>query len=117
MQVQVTFKDNAVTNDYYGIRLVKKEINRTDDEAFVSFHSVEFDLKEEPLLNNLADLDEIFMFSNKYFHNLYIWNDEKIQGQEYTLHLAMDYQKDFDSDWNDHSYKAEYQNLSLCTVT
>lgn len=109
MQVQVTFKDNATTNDYYGIRLVKKEINRMDDEELVSFHSVEFDLKEEPLLNNQADLDEIFMFSNKYFQNLYIWKDEKNQGQEYTLHLAMDYQKDFDVEWSDHSYKAEYK--------
>ena len=81
----------------------------TDGVENSSLESVEFDLKDEPLLNNSADLDEIFIFSNEYSQNLYIWDDEKIQGQEYTLHLAMDYQEDYDSEWSDHTYKAEYK--------
>lgn len=109
LQVQVTFKDNSATKDYYGIRLMKKELNMMDNVENSSLESVEFDLKEEPLLNNTSDLDEIFIFSHGYFQNLYIWDDEKIQGQEYTLHLAMEYQEDYDSEWSDHTYKAEYK--------
>lgn len=109
LQVQVTFRDNATTKDFYGIRLMKKEINKTDDKEVLSFQSVEFDLKEEPLLNNQADLDDIFLLSKGYFQNLYIWDDERIQGQEYTLHLDMEYQEDYDSEWSGHSYKVEYK--------
>lgn len=109
LQVHVTFRDNPATKDYYGIRLMKKEFSRTDDVENLSLESVEFDLGEEPLLNSSADLDEIFIFSNEYSQNLYIWDDTKIQGQKYTLHLAMDYQEDYDSEWSDHTYKAEYK--------
>lgn len=109
LQVQVTFRDNAATKDYYGIRLIKHEASKIDGEEVLSLESVKFDLKEEPLLNNLTDLDKIFMSANGHFRNLYIWNDEKIQGQEYTLHLDMNYQKDFDFEWSENSYKAEYK--------
>lgn len=109
LQVLVTFKDDGGTNDYYGIRLIKKEITTKDGDEDVSFQSVEFDLKDEPLLNNLSDLDEIFMFSNRFFQNLYIWDDEKIPGKEYTIRLNMDYQKDYDVDWDNFSYRAEYK--------
>lgn len=109
LHVQLTFRDNPATKDYYGIRLMKKEVSMTDGVENSSLESVEFDLKNEPLLNNSADLDKIFIFSNEYSQNLYIWDDEKIQGQEYTLHLAMDYQEDYDSEWSDHTYKAEYK--------
>ena len=109
LQVLVTFKDDGGTNDYYGIRLIKKEITTKDGDEDVSFQSVEFDLKDEPLLNNLSDLDEIFMFSNRFFQNLYIWDDEKIPGKEYTVRLNMDYQKDYDVDWDNFSYREEYK--------
>lgn len=109
LQVLVTFKDDGGTNDYYGIRLIKKEITTKDGDEDVSFQSVEFDLKDEPLLNNLSDLDEIFMFSNCFFQNLYIWDDEKIPGKEYTVRLNMDYQKDYDVDWDNFSYREEYK--------
>lgn len=108
LQVLVTFDDDS-RKDYYGIRLVKKEIKTVDNKEEISYHSVEFDLKDEPLLNNLSDLDEIFMFSNHFFRNLYIWDDEKIQGKEYTIRLNMDYQKDYDVDWDKFSYRAEYK--------
>lgn len=109
LQVLVTFKDDGGTNDYYGIRLIKKEITTKDGDKNISFQSVEFDLKDEPLLNNLSDLDEIFMFSNRFFQNLYIWDDEKIPGKEYTVRLNMDYQKDYDVDWDNFSYREEYK--------
>ena len=109
LQVLVTFKDDGGTNDYYGIRLIKKEITTKDGDEDVSFQSVEFDLKDELLLNNLSDLDEIFMFSNRFFQNLYIWDDEKIPGKEYTVRLNMDYQKDYDVDWDNFSYREEYK--------
>lgn len=60
-------------------------------------------------MNNLSDLDEIFMFSNRFFQNLYIWDDEKIPGKEYTVRLNMDYQKDYDVDWDNFSYREEYK--------
>lgn len=109
LQVLVTFNDNRGTNDFYGIRLIKKGIKTLDNKEEVSFHSVEFDLKDEPLLNNLSDLDEIFMFSNHFFQNLYIWDDGKIQGKEYMIRLNMDYQKDYDVDWDNFSYRTEYK--------
>lgn len=109
LQVLVTFKDDGGTNDYYGIRMMKKEIRARDNEKDISFHSVEFDLKGEPLLNNLSDLDEIFMLSNRLFRDLYIWSDDKIQGKEYTIRLNMDYQKDYEYDWDNSSYREEYK--------
>lgn len=109
LQVLVTFKDDSRFNDYYGIRLIKKEMKKRDDKETVSFHSVEFDLKDEPLLNNLSDLDKVFMFSNHFFQNLYIWDDVKIQGKEYTIRLNMDYQQDYDVDWDNFSYRVEYK--------
>lgn len=109
LQVFVTFKDDEGTNDYYGIRMIKKEITTRDNEEDVLFFSVEFDLKGEPLLDNQSDLDEIFMLSNRFFRDLYIWSDNKIQGKEYTLRLNMDYQKDFEVDWDNYSYREEYK--------
>lgn len=109
LQVLVTFKDDEGINDYYGIRMMKKEIRTRDNEEDISFHPVEFDLKDEPLLDNLSDLDEIFMFSNRFFQNLYLWDDEKIPGKEYTLRLNMDYQKDYEYDWDNSSYREEYK--------
>lgn len=109
LQVLVAFDDDSRIKDYYGIRLMKKEIETRDNKEEVSYHSVEFDLKDEPLLNNLSDLDEIFMFSNHFWGNLYIWDDEKIQGKEYTIRLNMDYQKDYDVDWANLSYRTEYK--------
>ena len=49
------------------------------------------------------------MFSNRFFQNLYIWDDEKIPGKEYTVRLNMDYQKDYDVDWDNFSYREEYK--------
>lgn len=109
LQVLVTFKDDEGSDDYYGIRMMKKQIRTEDNEEDVSFYSVEFDLKGEPLLDNQSDLDEIFMLSNCFFGNLYIWSDDKIQGKEYTLRLNMDYQKDFVYDWDNSSYREEYK--------
>lgn len=109
LQVFVTFKDDEGTNDYYGIRMIKKVIRTEDNEEDVSFYSVEFDLKGEPLLDNQSDLDEIFMLSNRFFRELYIWSDNKIQGKEYTLRLNMDYQKDFEYEWDNSSYREEYK--------
>lgn len=109
LQVFVTFKDDEGTNDYYGIRMIKKVIRTEDNEDDVSFHSVEFDLKGEPLLDNQSDLDEIFMLSNRFFRELYIWSDNKIQGKEYTLRLNMNYQEDYEYEWDNSSYREEYK--------
>lgn len=78
LQVQVTFQDNAATKDYYGIRLIKKEVSKTEAGEVSSLESVNFDFKKEPLLNDFADLDDIFLPSNESFQNLYVWDDENI---------------------------------------
>ncbi|MDR3118871.1 MAG: DUF4249 domain-containing protein [Mediterranea sp.] len=109
LQVLITFNDDSATKDHYGIRLVKKRITRSDDEENVSFHSVEFDLKDEPLLNNLSDLDEIFMSSNHFFQDLYIWDDTEIQGRKYTLRLNTDYQEDFEVNWDNYNFSLSLQ--------
>lgn len=109
LQVLVTFKDDGGADEYYGIRLIKKVTTTEEGKEDVSFHSVEFDLTDEPLLNNLSDLDEIFMFSNDFFQNMYIWDNKKITGKEYTVRLNMNYQKDYDVDWDNSSYREEYK--------
>lgn len=109
LQVQIAFDDDIKTKDYYGVRIVKKETTKLDGKEEILYRNAELDLKNEPLLNDLSDLDQLFMFGNQYFRNLYIWSDDNIQGKNYTLHLNMDYQKNFSVDWNNYSYKVEYK--------
>lgn len=42
---------------------------------------------DEPLLNPLSDIDSDFGFDNDYYDNFYIFSDNQINGQTYTLHL------------------------------
>ena len=43
-----------------------------------------FDVTDEPLLNDRVGLDATFELDYDYYQNLYIWTDEKIPGKEYT---------------------------------
>lgn len=109
LRFQVTFKDNPARNDFYGIRVVKKTTDYMDGDSTVLYDPVEFDLEHEPLLNNQSQLDDIFMLPNEYFQNLYIWNDQMVQGKEYTLRLDTGHQEDMDVEWNDHYVRIEYK--------
>ena len=46
--------------------------------------------ESEPLLNPLSEMDEDFGFKSNYYQNFYIFSDETINGQTYTLHLNVD---------------------------
>ena len=107
LQFRVTFRDNASTDDYYGIRIVEKVIteHKYDDEngvpcdTTVEITSVlNFDVTDEPLLNDRVGLDATFELDYDYYQNLYIWTDEKIPGKEYTLRLTSSYTPDYESD-------------------
>lgn len=46
--------------------------------------------ESEPLLNPLSEMDEDFGFDSNYYQYFYIFSDETINGQTYTLHLNLD---------------------------
>ena len=43
----------------------------------------------EPLLNPLSEMDEDFGFESNYYQYFYIFSDESINGETYTLHLNL----------------------------
>ena len=57
-------------------------------------------LMSEPLLQTLSTTDQDFGFDNGFYQNFYIFSDEKIKGQTYTLHLNI-------SKWHD-------ENIQYC---
>ena len=61
-------------------------------------------LMGEPLLQTLSPTDEDFGFSNEFYQNFYVFSDEKIQGQTYTLHLNI-------GRW--HDYNIQYHYLPI----
>ena len=123
LQFQITFKDNALKNDYYGIQVQTKtdyyeyKINSDSTLTQINYKSKitngTLDIEKEPLLNNLSDLDKIVGFVNDFYQNFYIWEDKKIQGRTYTLKAkaikSVDSEYKDDSDLIKHVYKYSYR--------
>ena len=61
----------------------------------------------EPLLQPLGGMDSNFGYDNDYYQYFYIFSDEKIQGQTYTLHLNLN--RWHDSDITFHFRPVHYQ--------
>lgn len=119
LQFQVTFRDDPQAQNYYGMRIERKQMYWTDGEYSDSRHGLELEIDDEPLLNEISGLDNVFMFSNDFFQNLYIWNDAKIQGRTYTLRLNTNYSADYEEDsWDSHHiiFKAKYR-ISLYALS
>lgn len=110
LQFRITFHDDAATSDYYGLRIVKRtlyrnivdnSVTRTTDDALL------LETDDEPLLNDKTGLNATFDLSEGFYQNLYIWNDRKIQGREYTLRPGTYYSMDYTSIWG---YNDGYSN-------
>ena len=87
---RITFQDCATTKDYYGIKILCKTLpeESTQREACQStVKSLALNVESEPLMNDKFEVDDIFYLSNYYYRNLYIYEDEKISGQTYTLNF------------------------------
>ena len=112
LQFLITFQDNADTEDYYGIRVVRRCIytSTSDNEVTdIEYHDIEFEVGDEPLLYNKSGLNSAFDFSNDFYQNLYIWSDERIRGKEYILRLKTYYSPDYVSMWDGSNYKYSYK--------
>jgi hypothetical protein len=89
-QFQATFKDDASTTDYYGVRLMADEGNGRYEWA--PLHT-----NDEPLLYHLSDLDDSFGFSEDVYQNFYAFKDTQINGKSYTLHLDLNLSECYDT--------------------
>ncbi|MGL4852762.1 MAG: DUF4249 domain-containing protein [Phocaeicola sp.] len=111
LQFHITFSDDAETSNYYGVRIERKEFFWYNTEYSESCFPLELELKDEPLLNEVSGLDEIFLPSKSNRWQLYYWDDSYIQGRSYTLRLNTNYRPDYDEVYDDvHSiYKNKYR--------
>ena len=112
LQFLVTFQDNADTEDYYGIRVVRRCIYTSVPDNHVirtSFSDLELEVDDEPLLYSKSGLNSAFDLSNDFYQNLYIWSDKQIKGKEYTLRLKISYSADDISMWEGTTYKYSYK--------
>lgn len=62
-------------------------------------YHLDMDLSEEPLLNNVTGMDEIFDVSNDFYENLYIFTNRTFLDRPYTLHLNTTYLRP-DTSWD-----------------
>lgn len=83
-QLRATFTDPVASTDYYAVRV--RVYGIVGDN-----HPMEFwpDIAtiDEPQLQGLSDIDGDFGFENEYYQHFYIFNDQGINGQTYTMHL------------------------------
>lgn len=119
LQFRITFQDKENSEDYYGVRIVRKVIYEDMNKNEISEYSeaIDLELDDEPLLNNKIGLDATFDSPNSFYQYLYIWSDEQIQGKEYTLRLNTYYSADWEADdWNNTRrctlYKMYFYTLS-----
>ena len=86
-QLTATFTDPAQTDDYYAVRVRCKHYKGPQLDSLYSHPAIL--TMSEPLLQPLSDIDENFGFDSDYYQNFYIFSDNDIQGQTYTLHLNL----------------------------
>ena len=82
LQFLITFQDNADTEDYYGVRIVRRCIYTSVPDNHVirtSFSDLELEVDDEPLLYSKSGLNSAFDLSNDFYQNLYIWSDKQIK--------------------------------------
>lgn len=79
-QIRISFNDNP-TKDFYAVRIIGKHVDDEDYEV------LEIETEAEPLLNNYTTADLDFGTSNDYYHNMYIFDDSRINGSEVSLRL------------------------------
>lgn len=99
MQFCISFTDNAMTKNWYAVRVERKQMLWSNTEYTETVTAVNCELDDEPLLHSSSGLDDILMIENDFYKNLYFWDDEKIQGKAYTLRLNANYMSDYEEDF------------------
>lgn len=107
-QLRPTFTDTPKTKNYYAVRAAVKmylgygkgdsdyktyHYDATDErvkewvitDSIIEHETIE--VKDEPLLKPLSDIDEDFGFENSVYKLFYAFNDNIINGKSYTMHL------------------------------
>lgn len=99
-QFRITFRDRMDTEDYYGVR-----IEATDSVRTLGWYEVEADsyvmeifVDNEPLLNGNTGLNGVFNLSSESYQGIYLWDDHRVSGREYTLRLNVYYYADSDEE-------------------
>lgn len=95
----IGLKDRMQKNDFYGVHIRRTEQHWIGDSYTCTEVPVRIDIKEEPLLYEVYGLDEIFHVSDgQPYEFLYVFDDTRIQGKEYTLNLPADYKENYDTE-------------------
>lgn len=89
--------------DYYAVRITGRYTS--DDKSIVTQYQ-EIETSAEPLLNNYSNTDMDFGNYNNFYHKMYIFNDEMINGRKIKLRLYVLQQFWFEA------YKVELFTLS-----
>lgn len=87
---QITLRDCAEVENYYGIRILRKRIFPEGVTIGVPDSVVKplvLHVENEPLMNNKLGVDDVFDLSNDFYQHLYIYGDHQINGRTYTLNL------------------------------
>ena len=90
VRFEVTLQDRRTTEDYYGVKVLYRypydglDLDETKDPVSCTLM---LNTDNEPLLNDRFGVDDVFHLSDDFYQHLYIWNDRKIDGREYTLSL------------------------------
>lgn len=87
IRFRISFTDDATTTNYYAMRVEAMRTLQEGGRVSVDRGTMSFDVDKEPLLNKLSGLDDVMMMENDFYHNLYYWDDSKIQGKSYTITL------------------------------
>lgn len=99
LQFLIRFKDEASRTDYYAVKVEKKLMYWKNGVYSEERYLMALELKDEPLLDTFSGLDEMLLPDKEFYQNLYFWDDEKIQGKEYTLRLNTSYGADYETDY------------------
>ena len=107
-QLKPTFTDNPKTRNYYAVRAdakLYKGYGKGDGDYKTDYYDVTdervkewvitdsiiehetIEVKDEPLLKPLSDIDEDFGFESSVYKLFYAFNDNTINGKSYTMHL------------------------------
>lgn len=123
LQFRVTFRDDASTEDYYGIRVLRV-VNYTDSirsswedkwncSTYTRVYVQHPNVSGEPLLNNKVGLDATFDFDYNYYQDLCVWDDKRISGEEYTLKIGVTPTYDVVYENNGNIYRQKF-SYKLC---
>lgn len=103
IQFRIAFTDSTGAEDYYGMRVIKKTSKaflqpENSDSDTIKYTSVDLNLDNEPLFSEKTGFDDIFDISKEYYRNLYIWDDSKINGKNYTLKVDTYYDAGYENE-------------------